>query len=90
MAGALLFVEKIRQRAALFLRDIGLFYSRAEIQRTIVDFLAFMEHGLAENIAIRAHTNRNPNKQKVFQKFITKIYKIKNLQRLMTFLRPIQ
>jgi hypothetical protein len=44
LAGALLFVKKIRQRAALFwfgLRDVGLFYSRAVIQSTIVDFPAF-------------------------------------------------
>jgi hypothetical protein len=54
-AGALLFDEKIRQSAALFwfgLRDVGIlkiFYSRALIQRTIVDSHAFLEHGLAES-----------------------------------------
>jgi hypothetical protein len=55
LAGALLFNEKIRQMAALFwfgMRDVGLFYSRAVIQRTIVDFLAFLEHVLAEKIAV--------------------------------------
>jgi hypothetical protein len=44
--------EKIRQRAALFwfgLRDVGLFYSRAVVQRTIVDFPAFLEYGSAES-----------------------------------------
>jgi hypothetical protein len=54
------------KKRALFwfgLRDVGLFYSRAIIQRTIVDFLAFLERGLAEKIAVCAHTNRNPNKQ---------------------------
>jgi hypothetical protein len=65
MAGALLFDEKICYRAALFwfgLRDVALFYSRAVIQRTIVDFF---EHGLAEKIAVCVHTNRNPNKQEI-------------------------
>jgi hypothetical protein len=68
LAGALLFVEKIRQRAALFwfgLRNVGIFYSRAVIQRTIVDFPAFLEHVLAEKIAVCAHTTRDPNKQEV-------------------------
>jgi hypothetical protein len=58
LAGALLFVEKIRLRAARFwfgLQDVGIFYSRAVIQRTIVDFLAFYEHGSAEKIAFCAN-----------------------------------
>jgi hypothetical protein len=66
LASALLFVEKIRQRAALFwigLQDVGIFYLRAAIQKTIVDFPAFLEHGSAEKIAVCAHTNRDPNKQ---------------------------
>jgi hypothetical protein len=52
LAGALLFVEKIPQKDTLFwfgLRDVEIlqiFYSRAIIQRTIVDFPAFSEHGL--------------------------------------------
>jgi hypothetical protein len=52
LAGALLFDEKIRQRAALFwfgLRDVGLFYSRAVVQRTIFYFPAFLEYGSAES-----------------------------------------
>ncbi len=59
--------EKIRRSAALFwfgLRDVGIlqiFYSRAIIQRTIVDSPAF----LAEKIAVWIHTNRDPNKQEV-------------------------
>jgi hypothetical protein len=68
LAGALLFVEKIRQRAALFwfgLRVVGLFYSRTVIQRIIVDFLPFLKQGLAEKIAVCVHNHRNPNKQKV-------------------------
>jgi hypothetical protein len=68
LAGALLFDEKICHRAALFwfeLRDVALFYSRAVIQRTIVDFPAFLEHGFAEKIAVCVHTNRNPNKQEI-------------------------
>ncbi len=66
LAGALLFVEKIRQRAALFwfgLWDVGIFYSQAVILRTIVDFPVFLEHGSAEKISVCAHTNRDPNKQ---------------------------
>jgi hypothetical protein len=57
-----LFVEKICQRAALFwfgLRVVGFlqtFYSRAVIQRTIVDSPAFLEHGVC------AQTTRDPNK----------------------------
>jgi hypothetical protein len=65
MAGALLFAEKIRQRAVLFwfgLRDAGIFYSGAVIQRTIADFPAFLDHGSVEKIAVCAHTNRDPNK----------------------------
>jgi hypothetical protein len=70
-AGALLFDEKIRRSAAPFwlgLRDVGIlqiFYSRTVIQRTIVDSTAFLEHGLAEKIAVCIHTNRDPNKQEV-------------------------
>jgi hypothetical protein len=66
LAGALLFIEKIRQRAALVwieLRDVGTFYSRAGIHKTNVDFPAFLEHGSAEKIAVCAHTNRGLNKQ---------------------------
>ncbi len=48
MAGALLLDEKIRQIAALFwfgLRDVGILYSRAIIQRTVDVSPAFLEHG---------------------------------------------
>jgi hypothetical protein len=71
LAGALLLVKKFRQRAALFwfeLLDVGvlqIFYSRAEIQRTIVDFPTFLEHGSAEKIAVCGLTKRDPNKQEV-------------------------
>jgi hypothetical protein len=68
LAGALLFDEKIRQSGALFrfgLRDVGILYSRAVIQRTIDVSTAFLEHGLAEKIAVWAHANRDPNKQEV-------------------------
>jgi hypothetical protein len=37
-------------------------YSTHEPQ-TIVDFPAFLEHGLAEKIMVFAQTNRDPNKQ---------------------------
>jgi hypothetical protein len=53
--GALLFNEKIRQSAALFwfeLQDVGILYSRVIIQRTIDVSPAFLEHGLAEKIAV--------------------------------------
>jgi hypothetical protein len=59
---ALLFVEKIHQRAALFWfgwRDVEILQilcSRAVIQRTIVDFPEFFEHGSAEKFAVCAHT----------------------------------
>jgi hypothetical protein len=46
----------------VWLRDVGILYSRAEIQRTIVVTPAFLEHSLAEKIAVCAHTNRDPNK----------------------------
>jgi hypothetical protein len=50
--------EKIRQSAALFwfgLRDVGIFqifYSRAILQRAIVDSPAFLEPGLTEKVMI--------------------------------------
>jgi hypothetical protein len=71
LAGALLFDEKIRQSAVLFwfgLRDVRIlqiFYSRAVIQRTVVDSSAFFEHGLAEKIVVCAQTNRDLNEQGV-------------------------
>jgi hypothetical protein len=69
LAVALLFVEKIHQSAALSwfgLRIVGflqIFYSQAVIPRTIVDSLAFLEHGLVEKFAVCAHTIRDPNKE---------------------------
>jgi hypothetical protein len=48
------------------LRIVGflqIFYSQAVIPRTIVDFPAFLETGLAEKIAVCAHTTRDPNKE---------------------------
>jgi hypothetical protein len=68
LAVTLLFVEKIRQSAALFcfgLRIVGflqIFYSQAAIPKTIVDSPAFLEHGSAEKIVVCAHTTHNPNK----------------------------
>ncbi len=64
----ILFDEKLRQRTALFwfgLRDVGILNSRAIIQRTIVDFPAFLEHCSAEKIPVCAQTNRDTNKQEV-------------------------
>jgi hypothetical protein len=57
LAGALLFDEKIclGQSASLFwfgLQDVGILYSQAVIQRTIVVSPAFLEHSSAEKIAV--------------------------------------
>jgi hypothetical protein len=55
MARALLFDEKIRQNVSLFwfgLRDVGILFSRAGIQRTIDVSPAYLEHGSAEKIAV--------------------------------------
>ncbi len=86
------------------LRDVGIIHSQAVIQRTIVVSPAFLEHGLAYKIAVCAHTTRDPNKEddkrhfsikrlrtlKSFHIFKTKIKKLKTLQRLISFSRPIQ
>jgi hypothetical protein len=59
MAGTLLFDEKIRQSAALLwfgLRDVGILYSGAVIQRTTDVSPAFLEHG-TEKITVWAHAN---------------------------------
>jgi hypothetical protein len=53
LAGALSFDEKIRQSAALFwfgLRNDGIFYMQAAIQRTNDVSPTFMEYGLAKKI----------------------------------------
>ncbi len=66
LTGALLFDEKIRQRAEQFwfgLQDVGILHSRAVIQRKIVFSPAFLEHGSSEKITVCAHTNRDPNKK---------------------------
>jgi hypothetical protein len=57
LSGALLFVEKICQRAAFWfgLRDVlilQIFYSQVAIQRTIVDFPAFLKYNSAEKIVV--------------------------------------
>ena len=41
---------------------LQIFFSQAAIQRTIVDFPAFLETGLDEKIAVCDHTTRDPNK----------------------------
>jgi hypothetical protein len=89
-----------------FCLDYGLLFSSnilltSEIPRTIP---AFLETGLAEKIAVCAHTTRDPNKKddkrhlrmkwlrtlKFFQKIQDQNKKIKNPKRLMSFSRPIQ
>ena len=94
MAGALLFDEKIHQSTPLFrlgLRNDGIPYQQAAIQRTIDASPAFMEYGLEKKIAACAPANREPNKQedwiqfcmkrlrtlKLFQIFSTEIKKSK-------------
>jgi hypothetical protein len=57
-------IKKIRQSAALFwfgLRDVGILYSRAVIQRTNNVSPAFLEQGSAEKIGSGLCTK--PNKQ---------------------------
>jgi hypothetical protein len=66
LALGLLFSEKIRQTDAQFwfgLRIVGFLHSQAVISRTILDFPAFLEHSSAEEIAVCAHTTRDPNKK---------------------------
>jgi hypothetical protein len=69
LAFALLFVEKIRQSAAIFwfgLPIVGflqIFFSQSVIPRTIVDSPAFLGHGSAEKIVVCAHTTCDPNKE---------------------------
>jgi hypothetical protein len=53
LAGALSFDEKIRQSSPLFwfgVRNDGMFYLRAALQRTIDVSPAFMEYGLEKKI----------------------------------------
>jgi hypothetical protein len=47
------------------LRDVGVLYSRAVIQRTIDFSPTILEHGSEEKIVVSAHENRDPNKQEV-------------------------
>jgi hypothetical protein len=65
LAGVRLFDEKIRQNVALFwfgLRNVGILYSQAAIQRPIVEFPAFLKTGLVEKIAVCDYTTRDPNR----------------------------
>ncbi len=55
LASALLFDEKIHQSAPLFwfgLRDVGILYSLAVIQRAIDVSPAFLKHGSAEKVVV--------------------------------------
>ncbi len=42
---------------------LQIFFSQAVIHRTIVDFPAFLETGLAVKISVCVHTTRVPNKK---------------------------
>jgi hypothetical protein len=44
------------------LEFLQIFFSQAVIQRPIVDFPAFLETGLAKEIAVCDHKTRDPNK----------------------------
>jgi hypothetical protein len=64
LAGTLLFDEKIRKKTALFwlgLRDVGILYLQAVIQRTTDISPAFSELSSVEKIAVWAHANCDPN-----------------------------
>ncbi len=67
--GCRTFICQKISRAAVFwvgLQIVGflqIFYSQAEILRTIVDSPAFLEHGSAEKTVVCAHTTRDPNKE---------------------------
>jgi hypothetical protein len=84
LACTLLFDEKIRQSAALFwfgLRDAGILYLRAVIQRTIDVSPEFLEHGLVEKIAACRYANRGPNKQEDWRHFcIKRLRTLKSIQ----------
>jgi len=65
LACTLLVDENIRQSAVLFwfgLRDAGILYLRAVIQRTIDVSPEFLEHGSVKKIAVCAHTTSLPIK----------------------------
>jgi hypothetical protein len=56
----------MKKSAKVFgLRDVGILYSQAVIQRTIDVSPVFLEHGSAKKIAVWAHANRDPNKKEV-------------------------
>jgi hypothetical protein len=62
--------KKSAKRIHYFGLDCGMLeYERAEIQKTIVNFPAFLEHGSAEKIAVCAHTNRDSNKDEIGYNF---------------------
>jgi hypothetical protein len=72
LAFTLLFDEKIRQSGALFwfgLRDAGILYLHAVVQRTIDVSPEFLEHGSVEKIAACRYANRGPNKQEDWRHF---------------------
>jgi hypothetical protein len=64
LAGTLMFGKKIRQSVILcgMLEFLQIFFSQDVIQRSIVDFPAFLETVLAEKIPVCDHTTRDPNK----------------------------
>jgi hypothetical protein len=61
-------MKKIRQSAVLFWFGFQLdleFFTNSHNPKTVDVSHTFLEHSFAEKIGVRAHANRNPNKQEV-------------------------
>ncbi len=74
--GGTLFDEKIRHRAALFgfglqnVKILQILHSQEVLQRTIVDFPAFLETGLAQNIGVLCTYNPSADEVGGFEVFL--------------------
>jgi hypothetical protein len=62
------------------LEFLQIFFSQAVIQRTIVDFTAFLETSLSEKISLCVHATRVPNKKKEKRHFCKKRLKYSKLK----------
>ncbi len=107
LAGTLLFDEKIRQSAALFwfgLRDVGILYSQAVIQRTFDVSLPYFCNTVRQKRLQFEHMQTVIQTSRRLYSFLHEAvqnfellsniqdqkYKIKNTYWLMSFSRPIQ
>jgi hypothetical protein len=66
--GAILLLKKSTKGLHYFGLDCGmleLFKYSYSIQRIIVDFPAFLEHGSVEKITVSARTNRDPKSRRL-------------------------